>query len=232
MFWLHTISSIIASILILWLAVACKIKRMKGHLIISIIMTIAGITSLVSSILYGFIMDFSLNWPNIHYWTGFASLILSLIPMIALITKDDRWHPKVGYAAGLMAFIALITGFIAFGGLMFNNSISDECIELIELNDSSQCLVAVDGLVYDMTNMPRWGSGTHYDYGCGGNYSKDYLVEQTWQPHDLTIREFLLWIFYRTADQLPEESRTILWVREDIFRLVPVGGEMVISAPQ
>ncbi|MBD3312225.1 hypothetical protein GF352_02095 [archaeon] len=179
MFWVHTISSIIASILIIWLALSCLLKKIKGHKYISVLLLGVSIISLVSSMLYGFSINLSLTWANIHYLTGFASLILSLLPMIAFITKRDQWHYNFGYAAAVMVVVSLITGFVAFSGLMFSYfTVGAECFTLAELNSSDKCLVAVDGAVHDMTNMPRWGSGQHYDYGCGGNYSKDYLIER------------------------------------------------------
>lgn len=178
LFWIHTISSVIASILIIWLALSCLLKRIKGHLIISLFLVLTSIVSLVSCMLYGFSLSLSLDWANIHYLTGFASLTLSLIPMLALITKNDVWHHRFGYAAAVLVVISLVTGLVAYWEVIASYFISgEECFESSQLNNSPKCLVAIDGLVHDMTNMPKWEGGEHYGHICGGNYSKEEIIE-------------------------------------------------------
>ena len=41
----------------------------------------------------------------------------------------------------------------------------------------------------------------------------------------LTAKQLASWMLYRTAPDTPAgEMRVILWVREDIYRLIPAGG--------
>ena len=169
-FWVHTIPAIIASILIIYLSVSCRLNKLSFHKEVAIVMALAGLTSLAGSLLYGFTLDFSFNVFQVHYYSGFLALILSLVPFALYLTKTTKWHYLVGDSAAVFASIALITGFLAYGGLLFPSSVATDCLTISDLESSVHCLVAVDDIVYDMTGMPRWQGGSHFDYSCGGSY--------------------------------------------------------------
>ncbi len=59
----------------------------------------------------------------------------------------------------------------------------------------------------------------------GSNYvGQDFVIERSWVPEGMNLGSTLRWIIYRTAPTLPSEQRVVLWVREDIYQLVPAGG--------
>jgi predicted heme/steroid binding protein len=178
-FLIHFISSIISAILIIALSAQCFFKKMGYHKWIAITMVVFGIISFISSYLYGFILSIDLTMESLHNLFGFASLILSFLPFIIVyVFKKSSLHYKVSYLASFFAMLSIITGLVAYNGTMLNYFAQEqmECFNINELNFSDRCLVAVDGVVYDMTGMPRWQSGIHYDYSCGGNYSEEYIV--------------------------------------------------------
>ncbi len=53
------------------------------------------------------------------------------------------------------------------------NTIDDEvdCISREQLNGETGCLVAVNGIVYNMEGMDRWSRSSHFDCQCGGEYT-------------------------------------------------------------
>lgn len=60
----------------------------------------------------------------------------------------------------------------------------------------------------------------------GSNYvGQDFVIARSWQPGGLNVADAIRWIMYRRAPAPTGEQRVILWVREDIYRLVPAGGE-------
>ncbi|MBN1311265.1 MAG: glycosyltransferase family 39 protein [Anaerolineae bacterium] len=65
------------------------------------------------------------------------------------------------------------------------------------------------------------------DPRLGSSYvGQDLVIVRQWAPGRLTPQQFIKWIFHRTASDSPAgEIRVILWVREDIYRLIPAGGE-------
>lgn len=172
LFWIHLISSVIAGLLIIYLSISCRLKK-KYHKELSIIMALSGIVSLISACLYGFTLEFSFNLVNIHNWIGMTSLILSLLPFIRYLTRTSEWHYLIGDLAAVFATVSIITGFIAYGWVFIPES--TQCFTLSELQEAEHCLVAVDGVIYDMTSMPRWGTGNHFDYECGGSYNMSSL---------------------------------------------------------
>jgi len=169
-FLLHMITAVIAAVIIIYLSLACRLKKHNKslHKWLSITMALCGITSLVGSIGLGLSFD-------IHHVTGFIALILSLIPFARYILKTSIWHHTIGDLAAIFAAISLVSGFINYGGLLLPAGI--QCFTLEEVQADSRCLVIVDDVVYDMTTMPRWGEGQHFDYTCGGNYSKSNLPQ-------------------------------------------------------
>jgi hypothetical protein len=65
------------------------------------------------------------------------------------------------------------------------------------------------------------------DPALGSRYvGQDFVVVREWLPRGLSLPQVLSWLIYRTAPTQPVETRAILWVREDIYRLVPAGGDL------
>jgi hypothetical protein len=50
---------------------------------------------------------------------------------------------------------------------------------------------------------------------------QDFVVVRAWRPGGLTFEEALRWVLFREADTPGSEVRVILWVREDIYTLLP-----------
>jgi hypothetical protein len=66
------------------------------------------------------------------------------------------------------------------------------------------------------------------DPALGSSYvGQDLVVVRRWSPRGMTWQDFVQWLLYRTAPTPTTDQRAILWVREDIYMLVPAGG----SAP-
>ena len=64
------------------------------------------------------------------------------------------------------------------------------------------------------------------DPALGSSYvGQDFVIEARWQPRNLSFSDALRWLIYRTTPVEPTQMRAILWVREDVYRLVPAGGE-------
>lgn len=179
-FWLHTLSSIIACVFIVYLSLSCRFKFYNKliHKWLGISVGVLGLVSLVSSLFYGFSFDLRFEPSSVHVYAGFASLILSELPFLRYVIKSSKWHYRLGDFAAFFALVSLITGFIAYWSVLLGyfSMPSSSCILFSELNSSSKCFVAVDGVVYDMTSMPRWQTGSHFDYSCGGNYSLSQVV--------------------------------------------------------
>jgi hypothetical protein len=56
----------------------------------------------------------------------------------------------------------------------------------------------------------------------GSDYvGQDFALARAWEPTWADANQFLLWLFYREGSTLPQEHRYILWVQEDIYRLLP-----------
>jgi hypothetical protein len=59
----------------------------------------------------------------------------------------------------------------------------------------------------------------------GADYvGQDFVIVRQWSPAGLDAAGLLKWWIYRSAPTPPEEARAVLWVREDIYRLVGAGG--------
>jgi hypothetical protein len=71
------------------------------------------------------------------------------------------------------------------------------------------------------------------DPALGSAYvGQDFVVVRQWTPHDLTLPEFLKWVLYRTGSpsSTTVDERAILWVREDLYKLIPAGGSEAAPA--
>lgn len=67
------------------------------------------------------------------------------------------------------------------------------------------------------------------DPALGSNYvGQDFVIERRWTPRGLPVLDYIRWVVYRTSSKPPEEMRVILWIREDIYRLVPAGGTLPV----
>jgi hypothetical protein len=53
---------------------------------------------------------------------------------------------------------------------------------------------------------------------------QDFVLIRQWAPQRLSFEGFARWVMYRQADTPSAEQRVILWVREDVYRLVPAAG--------
>ncbi len=59
----------------------------------------------------------------------------------------------------------------------------------------------------------------------GSEYvGQDFVITKSWTPGNLTLTEFLSWTIYRSAPGEPHGQRVILWVRNDIYELLPASG--------
>ncbi len=59
------------------------------------------------------------------------------------------------------------------------------------------------------------------DPALGSSYvGQDFVITRRWKPANLPFFEYLRWIFYRAPNTPTEEERMVLWVREDVYRLV------------
>ncbi len=65
------------------------------------------------------------------------------------------------------------------------------------------------------------------DPALGSSYvGQDFVIVRHWNLGGLSAGKALQWVFYRTADTPASEARVILWVREDVYRLVPGSGPL------
>jgi|GEM_PF-806155 len=65
------------------------------------------------------------------------------------------------------------------------------------------------------------------DPALGSAYvGQDFVIVRRWIPHDLTLTEFLKWVLYRVGSPTSTtvDEKAILWVREDLYKLIPAGG--------
>lgn len=53
---------------------------------------------------------------------------------------------------------------------------------------------------------------------------QDFVIARQWSSAGLDAAGLLKWWIYRAAPTPPEDERVVLWVREDIYRLVTAGG--------
>jgi hypothetical protein len=68
-------------------------------------------------------------------------------------------------------------------------------------------------------------SGDESNPALGSNYvGQDFVVERGWQPRQLSAAQLISWLIYRKADTPVDETRVILWVRNDIYMLIPNEG--------
>lgn len=65
------------------------------------------------------------------------------------------------------------------------------------------------------------------DPALGDSYvGQDFVIAQSWTPRGLPLTNLARWLLYRTAPAPSGETRIILWVREDVYRLVEAGGSL------
>ena len=80
----------------------------------------------------------------------------------------------------LVLFLVLVL--FVFAGCNNGNNVDkvtvddNNCLSLNDLNRSDVCWIAVGGVVYDQTDMPKWGlNASHCGCVCGGSYSVHVL---------------------------------------------------------
>jgi len=65
------------------------------------------------------------------------------------------------------------------------------------------------------------------DPALGSAYvGQDFVITRRWSPRGMAWADFIHWLLYRSSRTPTSDERVILWVREDIYRLVPAGGEL------
>lgn len=65
------------------------------------------------------------------------------------------------------------------------------------------------------------------DPALGSAYvGQDFPIVRRWLPEGLPMAELVKWVLYRSAASQPQTDWVILWVREDIYRLVPATGPL------
>jgi len=116
----HFLTSITASILIIYLAIQFRMKQRKFHKEIAYLMAMFGLLSLYFSWEYGFALQLSLNLTNMHNVFGFLSLALSLFPVIVRPGGKHRIHCRVATAAAMFAILSILTGIIVYQHLILN----------------------------------------------------------------------------------------------------------------
>jgi hypothetical protein len=63
------------------------------------------------------------------------------------------------------------------------------------------------------------------DPALGSTYvGQDFVIVANWSPTGLSSADFVRWLLYRSASTPAAEEKVILWVREDIYRLINAGG--------
>jgi hypothetical protein len=68
-------------------------------------------------------------------------------------------------------------------------------------------------------------SGDESNPALGSNYvGQDFVVERGWRPRQLSAARLISWLIYRKADTPVDETRAILWVRNDVYMLIPNEG--------
>ncbi|MEM3408438.1 MAG: hypothetical protein QXF07_01940 [Candidatus Micrarchaeia archaeon] len=116
----HILTSLVSSILIVYLAIQFRIKQKKFHKEIAYIMAITGLASLYFSWQYGFVISLNADIKNIHYITGFLALILSLLPILIKPGGKMKLHCRIATAAAVFAIVSIITGIIGYQDMIIN----------------------------------------------------------------------------------------------------------------
>lgn len=117
---LHIITSLVSSILIIYLVVQFRIKQKKFHKEIAYLMAFTGLASLYFSWQYGFIISLGTDMRNIHYITGFLALFLSLLPMVIKSGEKMKLHCRIATASAVFAVISIVSGFLGYQDMIVN----------------------------------------------------------------------------------------------------------------
>lgn len=120
LFWAHLITAVISALLIIVLAIQLHIRRFKFHRQIAYIMAATGILSLIFSYLIGISLSPG-TMVGSHNIAGFASLGFSLL-LLFIRAKGGKMHCYIGYIAAFFAILSIITGFLAYGAVLFNST--------------------------------------------------------------------------------------------------------------
>jgi threonine/homoserine efflux transporter RhtA len=110
----HIITSTIASILIIYLAIQLRVKQKFLHKEIAYLMGVFGILSFYFAWNYGFELKISTDPRDMHNLIGFLSLGLSLIPIFVKPGDKYRLHCRIATAAALFAILSIVSGIIAY----------------------------------------------------------------------------------------------------------------------
>lgn len=121
LFWGHLITAMVSAILIIVLAIQLHIKKFKFHKEIAYVMAATGILSLVFSYLIGITLSPG-TMVGSHNIAGFASLGFSLLPLL-IKARGNKTHCYLGYVAAFFAILSIITGFLAYGSVIFKSDV-------------------------------------------------------------------------------------------------------------
>jgi DMSO/TMAO reductase YedYZ molybdopterin-dependent catalytic subunit len=119
---LHWIPSAIATVLIIILAF---VKDKGKHRTLAVVMALFAIIGLVGFFLEGDFDVLTFDIHSLHVWLGTAALVLSLsnVALAVYLNRKGRSakkksatsHCMIGYAAAILAFAALLSGFAMLG---------------------------------------------------------------------------------------------------------------------
>lgn len=116
----HILTSVAASVLIIYLAIQFRLKQRKFHKEVAYLMAFLGILSLYFAWQYGFAIQVSFNAISMHNIFGFVSLALSLIPVAIKPGGKHRLHCRIATAAAIFAVLSIVTGIIGYQHLILN----------------------------------------------------------------------------------------------------------------
>lgn len=165
-------------LLILVLAFQGIRRDFRFHKHLSFLLVPTSIASLYGSLAFGF--SFDLSPYGLHNLFGFAAFFASIIPFAIYISRKklNTYHCLPAYVAAIFAILALISGLIAYAPILLPQAsatpaptpvsfvspiATPECMPIAEFESSERCLFAIDGTIYDMTEMRTWSDGGHFN---------------------------------------------------------------------
>lgn len=173
-FLFHGIFSAIAAVLIIVLSFLPADDEKKGrrHRILSYIVAVSSLAGLVFILSSRLPIDLSMH--GLHNVFGILAFCSSLVVFLMKQERNgkkvkNKWHCFVGYAAAVFAILSIISGIIFAVPLFLTpqvNMAALQCVSKEKLKTDSRCLVAVDNVVYDMSNMRLWSKSGHYQHTC------------------------------------------------------------------
>jgi hypothetical protein len=179
---------------------------------------------------------FALAWGRRHAWRGLAlGLLLAGVTLsvgqsvsLAFIRPADPYEllnvapaqpgldrlvataRDVSELSGSHPLEAEITVYAPPDGALawaLRNFRSVEYVRYIDATTSSEMIV-----------LPAEG----LELALGSEYvGQDFVIERAWRPGGLSDQGVLAWLLFRRGEIPTSEERVVLWVRDDIYRLMP-----------